>query len=317
MNQWVRQFRMAAQAEARRALERYSEDDWSAQREAVTAAGAASEFMHAAVIAVVDPVLLADPRDLNSLIMLSRHNREWRLDPTKLRTAPMTRRIETVARLYPSTGIAHDATVISQMRNAAVHAAIADDVAEEAMLRLVRVVDVLEPLIPHWDLQFWPGGYGETLNQLRNEASSETQRLAQARIALARERFAELTFDLQDEALETMLRARERATSWSNADLERDLDCPACDRLGRMNYSVHTTYLPINGGLDVSAEEGVPSHFSCPVCGLDLPQELIQEFPELAGLIEIEQSAPDWGGTADELEEGDEQEPDEDVVRGR
>lgn len=293
---WVWELRSLAQREAVRALERYSQDDPDAEREVAIAVGAATEYLHTAVIATVDPVLLAAPQNLPSMLMLSRHNREWVIEPRELRTADMSRKIDLVQRMFPEQDVKADAVTIASYRNAAVHAGLTRDGAAPGLLqRMVRVIDKLDPLVGKpANRGFWPDQYAGTVQHFRDEAASAVARLVEARLESARARFQALTAGLDSVGVAAVAGGLEIGARGRAPELAREHRCPACQRSGWISYTRSTTFPTVQGG-DVGELEtvGVPMEFDCGVCGLYLGPDLIREFRDMRELLSLDEET-DW-----------------------
>lgn len=296
---WVNELRRQASSEkAVRALERYSDGGWGTDREVSIAAGAASEYLHAALLVAVDPVLIADPRSLDSMIMLSRHNQDWKIRPLELRTADMNRKMDILGKVFPSAlRIRPDADFVARARNAAVHAGLAAPKSADAVMQhLVRVVDALDQLVPS-PRRFWPPTMDGPVDKLRAEASTAVTRLLEVRLARARVRYRLLTDGIRGPVLEDMLQARERAFLSRAPSLIREFDCPACRRRGWVSYTRALAF-KIDERDEVVGEGeayGAAIAFDCSVCGLTLEGETLGEYATFSAEIELSDDEAIWG----------------------
>ncbi|WP_214542316.1 hypothetical protein [Curtobacterium flaccumfaciens] len=294
--QWVWTLRMLAYHDATQAFKRYGERDAHSHREIAIAAGSASEYLHTAVIIAVDPMLLADPRHPQSLLMLSRHNRDLTVRHAELRSIAMTRKIALVHEMFPDLAVREAATKLAARRNAAVHAGILDteDVAQ-LLQWLVAVGDALEPLIANpSNIIFWPDQFEGTIQSLRDDAATAAEKLREARLEAARESLRILTLGLSAEAIPPFVAALEGAGRSRRTEPADDRACPACGNLGWVSCVRATTFPTVQGG-DVGdlAIVGVPTRFNCAVCGLELDSNELLQFDNLSTVITLDEQ-PDW-----------------------
>ena len=287
---------MLAHHDATHAFKRYGERDAHSHREIAIAAGSASEYLHTAVIIAVDPMLLADPRHPQSLLMLSRHNRNSTVRHAELRPIAMTRKNALVHEMFPDLPVRDAATKLAVRRNAAVHAGIVDTEDPAQLLQwLITVGDALEPLIANpSDIIFWPDQYEGTIQSLRDDAATAAEKLREARLEAARDSFRILTRGLSAEAISPFVAAPEGAGRSRRTDLPDDRTCPACRNLGWVSCVRATTFPTMQGG-DVGdlALVGVPTRFNCAVCGLELDSDELLQFDSLRTVKTLEEE-PDW-----------------------
>lgn len=294
--QWVWTLRMLAYHDATQAFKRYGERDAHSHREVAIAAGSASEYLHTAVIIAVDPMLLADPRHPQSLLMLSRHNRDLAVRHADLRSIAMTRKIALVHEMFPDLPGREAATKLAARRNAAVHAGILDTEDPAQLLQwLITVGDALEPLIANPSaITFWPDQYEGTIQSLRDDAATAAEKLREARLEAARDSFRILTLGLSAEAIPPFVAALEGAGRARRTEPADDRTCPACRNLGWVSCERATTFPTVQGG-DVGdlAIVGVPIRFNCGVCGLELDTDELLEFNNLRTVMTLDEE-PDW-----------------------
>jgi hypothetical protein len=284
---WVYELFEAARDEARRALEQHAVSTPGAERQVVVAAGLASEYLHVATIISVDPVLLADRRHVESVLMMSRHNGEGVIDHQRLRTLTMSDSVALVRTMFPAVHVVADATALLGLRNAAAHTAhVGDGDSGLAVQHLVRIVDALTPLIPLVSRRtFWPSGYEDAIASFRRLAIDALEQRIATRLAAARDRLDTIVFNLDEQEIEAVLRSLERR----NRPLvghTRQQACPACHRDGIIHYQpvVLVNGSPQDGTYEVT-REGVPSDFLCPVCGFELDGEMLGSFSEMSDNI--------------------------------
>lgn len=312
--------------EARIAVGTYGSDDLQTMRRAAMAMGAAAEHLLSSAIVAVDPVLLADPRDVASVVSLSRANKTSRLDPARLRTAPWDRQLRILEEVHVSIRIRPDMTSLMTTRNAAAHAALvtASNLGEAAVA-LARVVEGLHTALPHRDeARFWGGRFMGTVEELRNVRSSATRQRVSAKIAHAKDSLEKILFGLSEDGRTRMLVALEaRLTSATVLDAETvDEECPACGRQGELSLLTEKQDEPRyeadydRDGSPVAQYAvfgvlGYPTLFQCPVCGLSLEQDELESYPNLSADRDLEEVWEDAAAYFDSYE------PDEDWLRGR
>lgn len=323
---WIHDLFEAARDEGRHALEQHAASSPNPGRQVVVAAGLASEYLHTATILSVDPVLLADRRSKDSLLILSRHNREGLIDFGGLRTRSMDECVELVKTMFPATRIDTDATALAKLRNAAAHTAhVGDGDSTRALQHLVRIVDALEPILaPVTKRPFWPQDYSDAISSFRDRAAESIRQIIETRLVAARRRLDSVLFDLEDQDAEGVLRTLERR-SRTLQGITRDHRCPACRRSGLLIYqsTVVISGSPRDESFEVS-REGVPVEFFCPVCEFEADSEMIGSFPDMGERIELDLDYqdeilidPDDVGWEDGIVDGDLAQPDEDAARGQ
>jgi hypothetical protein len=312
--------------DARRALGGFASDDSQERRLASIAVGAAAENLLSSVVVFIDPVLLAEPNDVASAVALSRVNISSPLSLRTLRTGTWGRQLSIVQAVYPTVSIRDDIRSLLEIRNAAAHAALTDrDQLAEAVVRLVRVVDAILPLLPHrTPVSYWTDRLSGVVSELRDQRSNETARRVAAKLATARALVeARVAAMLGNEAaLELFLATLESVTTpWTVADAtEESKTCPACGRIGELSYvkirdevaQSETNFdrdgFPENVFYFVGVT-GVPTLFQCPVCELQLEGEELAAFAELRDEVHLDSEEVDDPGYG--------YEPDEDELRGR
>ena len=114
----VRLYR-ASQEAARRTLSRFIADEDHDLIEAAQSAGAAIEYLLRAVLALHDPVLLADRRSPTSVVALSRANSGDALDIRGLRTVNYGEALQLLKIIQPTLTIDAEVRFVMDLRNAA------------------------------------------------------------------------------------------------------------------------------------------------------------------------------------------------------
>jgi hypothetical protein len=315
----------ASKSEAGTALARYTSEEQQDRRVASIAAGAAAEYLVACVVVNIDPVLFADPADIASAVTLSRRNGAQSLNPRKFRSATWGRQVSIIEAAHQGVAIRADLQFLIELRNAAVHAALTDGKElDDAVSRMVRVVDTLLPLVPrHTEADYW-GTRLAVAVEMRDKRSTAVRQRVAAKLAEARARFrARVTELVLEPAAEAALILALEASPvrWQVDDSHQDsAECPACAHQGELSYTkVRSDDIQseVIYDRDETPEDivywrpvmGTPYMFQCPVCELELEGEELRGFDHLTDEIDLDDEpvshADYWG------------EPDEDYLRGR
>lgn len=315
----------ASQSEASTALARFTSYDQQDRRVASIAVGAAAEYLLACVVVSIDPVLLADPADVSSAVTLSRRNATAPLNPRKFRSATWGRQVAIVQEAFQVVNVRDDLRFLIELRNAAVHAALTDKKElEDAVSRMVSVVDTLLPLVPHHaEADYW-GPRISVAAELRDKRSNAVLQRVAAKLVEARTRYRSRVTELvlgtaAEAALLVALEASPVPSLLEDAERE-SATCPACGRVGELSYlKVRSEEVQDEVIYDRDGEPedfyyfravtGTPTLFQCPVCELQLEGEELAGFNHLTDEIDLDDERVDradyWG------------EPDEDYLRFR
>lgn len=297
---------LAASEEGRRALNAFGASDNRSIREASLSVGMSAEYLVSAVLTRLNPTLIAEARSAESMVMLAdATSHPIGLDPVALRTASMDEKTRRLQHAHPQLTVQSDLRLLMALRNAAAHAALANGPRlSEAMVVLVRVVDALHTVLPHRPLiNFWGLRLSKVADEMRDASSSAIQQRVAAKVAAALLQFGLLTEGLNaaDRERALLVLQRRARPDHTNAE-ERPWPCPACKSCGTLAYykdrSEHPTFetqLDENGVaenvLALFQVVGIPVHFECPVCGLDLSSEELAAFPPMDESVDLDDLA--------------------------
>jgi hypothetical protein len=280
---------------ARHAASNYTTDERYERIAASMALGTATEHLLMAVIADLDPALLADARHAASRVALSRANTIGRLDAHAVRTISYGEAL-TLIEQSQKTGIKEDVDFVMQTRNAAAHLALTNpNDMHDALIRLVRIVSALNELLPdnYTDDGYWGEHLRDLIVKLADAGTTEIQHSFTSKRLAAKARYEALINPLPEDqraAFVAMLEAKPPTTVADRSDLieyaVESKDCPACGSGGYIHWSLHPLEdykevfdfdkdgTPELAALTVSVQWR-PYVFECPVCGLGFkPREV-------------------------------------------
>lgn len=275
-----------ASGHAARALEGYRSEDWEAT---ATEAAISLELTAKAVLSAVNPILIADFRDFESVLHLSGHasNRTQ----FSLRTATAADCLQRAARIVPLLRWEAVRQLV-ESRNAAVHFLGADPTAvRDVMAPWVHAMDQLASALGVPMGQIY-GGYESVATNIGEQSLKESEIRVSSKLDAARLRFRERFGLLAEEGRAAALTALE-AAYLIDPMVETNVECPAC---GREAHLI--------GGAEVESwevdydDEGHPSgrfpiwvlyadQLDCMICGLSLvgADELVAaDVPRQVGL---------------------------------
>jgi hypothetical protein len=299
----------SGRAHARRALSTYTATTTEEQQLAAISVGSAVELLSKALVADVNPALLSERGDRDTMLHLTNLGHLSRKAATEVRSLSAVEAVAAANHIHPSLGWRQGAdSIVFRVRNAAAHMALVD--AEElhaAVLELLKFVRGLLTVRGGEPSDFWGEPLAPLAAELLDEASSASRRSAIAKQAAAHARLESIVGSLGGRAREVVLAALS-GRRMSSTDHEEPETCPVCGQQGWLLCGVErgpVEWDPDGARVPLTAW---PFGFECPVCGLDLEGDelLLFTFPQE---IELE---PD-----DDPVEAYEWEPDEDVWRGR
>lgn len=291
----------AAADSARFALTRYADSMGLTRVQCAVAAGSAIEYLARCVVLAGDPVLLAQPTHVESRLALSRVVNTSAFSPKALRTITATDVIKLVAKMHPtvfkSANLAED---VFGLRNSAAHMAIAleEDLTAD-MVKLTLVASELLAVLSEDEDAFWGVNLDDVARYMKKTATDAIANRVASKLAAARERYAELTYQFDDSNQEAMLRLWERRLPTFAIDedgVDQKHSCPACTRSGYLSFykEVDTSDFQTLGHSDDPSElelyasaKGIPTMFQCPVCSLRLDNSELDLFPDLCQTIDL------------------------------
>jgi hypothetical protein len=238
-------------------------------------AGVAVELAAKAVLVAINPCLIADPRHFESMLALSGHGQAVSLQA--IRTIGCIEALKRVSRIIPLIRVS-PLEPLAEARNGALHLVGTD--SGTAFRLLAPYIDALktmgETLNVNFDDMF--GEYSDLAKGVLQQSVEEAQIRVTAKVAHAKQLFAERYGDMHGEGLKTVIRAVE-ATYLLTAYDEMLSDCPACGHMAKLigHHSFREwDYDSDEEGNVVSRTAIVDLYVEelrCAVCGLELQGE--------------------------------------------
>jgi hypothetical protein len=277
----------AARDNAVRALTLYISSDRLELLQAAVAVGAAVELAAKAFLASIEPNLLAERADVDTILHLS-GKRSLAAEPaTAIRTLGGVAACRLARRLGREV-VAGETEVVRAMevRNSATHMALVD--REELRSRvpaMVRIVDSLVVEMGEDRARFWANRL-ELADQLIEERLQQVAQIVEAKRAAATERLAQLTRHLNEASRVLVLASLARHAV--SSDHDEAVNCPVCGQKAWLCCWVE------DGGSDVEDGEvwfhqtAWPFEFNCSVCGLTLEGDEELSAMQLDAGIELE-----------------------------
>jgi hypothetical protein len=309
----------SARHHARQALNLFVADDLDEALQAAVSVGCAVEQFTKALIASVEPQLLVDKGDRDSILLVGGHgHRPGRSTrkPTDLRTIGAADALRLAKHLHPSLPVTphseHSDQIVFKVRNAASHAALVDRAELRVALKVMcRVLQGMLKVLELDEAQFWGESASGVVRTLLDEAATETRAVVDAKQAAAKRRLDQLLSPL-DDAGTVLVLASLSGQSGTTSDHQEPQKCPVCKQMGWLICGVE------EGAIEADFDEegftgqawqertAYPVLFECPVCRLSLQDDELRQFdfPQEIELQPNENPYEDW-------------EPDEDEFRGR
>ncbi len=221
----------------------------------------AVEPMIRAMVSTVHPVVLADPRSIESLLAAVG---ETETDSAVIRTRGLAEITEYSTRLEPVTVEVKDAAVrLIVRRNAECHGPTAEfeDLGEERWMPDFLILAAAFCKQCGRELESFVGnGYAEQAEELEKQTITEAEAEVAKLIAEAKKRPLEKV----EVSMITMVEKTSGEVLWA-------VDCPACEKRGEMaGMRVHVGAARFDGD-ELSQPVSVAGRsFACPHCGLKL-----------------------------------------------
>lgn len=292
---------------ARSVLANYTTEEPYDRLRCAIEAGAAAEWLVRALLANANPALLAEPRRHDSLLALAGVRPLPDSDLRHLKTVTLTEALDIALKIDPTSSIRADVDFIKDVRNGAAHAGVvAPSSMQETARRLVRVVAAVSPQLGVDHAEFWGALLAPVAEGILADFEDEIAARVASKIAAARSRVNNLTWNLPKAQADLLLAALEvRAVPHlisSPESEDHEYSCPACGRRAWLSYlrlpEDTDRYLvdsdragePIEPYFVVPVTL-VPSLLQCPVCELVL-DETDDELSGLEGIEEVPESEP-------------------------
>lgn len=277
----------SARFHARQALSKFTSETDSDRLQAAIGTGSATELLAKAYVASVEPTLLTERADRDSLLVLAGkgHIAEG-VDPTQIRTISATTALSLTKHLLRGSFPYQPATddVVLAVRNAAIHLGV---VSEKSLIPAVRsMTRLVKSLLSPLDIdpqEFW-GDVRRLSDQLVKEALDEVRVVVSAKRTAALMRFQRLTRGLDSAAREAVLSTlsgREVASEREHNEME---PCPVCEQYGWLGCDVYygateTEFEPDGNYAGTWTDRiAVPVVFECPVCRFKIENQELEQF---------------------------------------
>lgn len=286
---------------AQRALRLYSSEDSFEMLDAAFSAGSAVELLAKAVLADIHPALLLGAQtDLQSLLKFTGASVPGREQPDaftirSLDAEKCLERLRQLDALPPAW--AKDDSKVFHVRNASAHLGMVDrDLLQQAIRSMVRFAEHVRSRGKENVSTWWGSDFEGLIGEMLKQDTEAWESAVHAKLAAARQRFAELKKRVGPRVAETVFKAMSgKSRTW--IDHDEPMDCPVCGYRGRAVGVV------LERGTDVARDGDYVVYYStmlvvvfeCSVCDLELTDE---REVELAGLeTQVEYVDEDYART--------------------
>lgn len=280
----------SAQDAAHRALRFFVSGERLELLEAAVGAGAAVEHLAKAAIALVEPTLLADRVDRDTLLRLSGKGHRAETPATRIRTIGAFNAVKLVAALHKGASVPLSlAEAALEVRNAATHVGLVDrDELRAAVSGMCRTMDAILDAMGADRAAFWGVNVG-LADTLIEEGRAAVEKIVEAKLASARAHLAQITKGVPAALAAPFLAALSQ--KFVSSDHEEETSCPVCGQRAWLICGVEEGEFEHDH--DEASQWGwvsrtaYPFEFGCSVCGLTLDEvELVHL--EMNDPIELE-----------------------------
>jgi hypothetical protein len=282
----------SARWHARTAISSFISQDRDEQLQAACSAGTAVELLAKAYLADVNPALLADKGDKDTVLHLGGRGTLAKGDVLCMRTIGAYEALRLVAQLHRGFPPFDQQPPALTARNAALHTALADRAQlRAAVVQMARMTESLLEVMKLDRSHFWGEHAMPVADSLLDEAARELEQVIKAKLAVARARLAALTENLAEPVAEALLATLAQGPlpatggweEWGGVDHLEAQECPACHQRGMLfcelaPRDVDWEHDGDGGTFEVKDGAAFPLLFSCPVCRLELSADELGEF---------------------------------------
>lgn len=226
-----------------------------------------------AVLAKIDPVLIADPRYIESQLYLAGHPVARTRSEAVIRTISCEEALKRVAAVAPALRV-QDADRLISVRNGSTHYLVGDrEGVESLVIAFLATFQVLQQQLELSDENVF-GPYTDLVRLVRERHTEEVDRKVAAKIAHAKHAFDERYGHLDANAKKVVLQTIEASIVLDGYD-EQSVPCPACKSVGVTSGQHEFDRWEVDVDEDGSAH-GYPvvnlfaGGFKCRTCGLHL-----------------------------------------------
>lgn len=283
-SQLKRMLAESAQWHAQRAIQLFVSEDLNELLDAAVSAGTAVELLAKTYLATIEPVLLADKGDRDTVLIMGGRGELASVDPLLMKTISALDALRLAKYFHRELPWFQQDTVSLRVRNAAIHMALVQ--GDELRWAVIQMSRLVESLIIPLDLDresFWGSNAMSVVNYLIDEDKTERARTVAAKKAAAERYLIELLQGLSDENRRVMLAVLSGRSPNIFIDHNEPQQCPVCEQQGWLICGVESG--PIqrqaeeDGGFSVWAERiAYPVIFKCPVCQLHVEEDELLEF---------------------------------------
>jgi hypothetical protein len=249
-----------------------------------------------AALAKITPVLIADPRSIDSQLHLARHPVARSKGVRRIRTISCREALERVTRLVPTLRV-EDVEPLISVRDGSTHYLASEaDALESLVIPFLATFLLLQQQLELSDEEVF-GSYADLVSFVREKHTKEVDRKMATKIARAKHTFEARYAYLDADARNVVLRAIEANITLDKYD-EQTKPCPACNSAGVISGQ-HKFQ---SWEADVDEDGGTYPYpvvtlfayqFKCPACGLQLEgdNELVAAGLETA--LDVENADPE------------------------
>ena len=257
---------------ARQAMAEYA--DGKLQRFAMEATLALEKGAKAA-LAKINPVLIADPRNVESQLYLAGVPVGGTKGARRIRTISCKEALERVKHLVPTLRV-EDADQLISVRDGATHFLVSErEAVESLVIPFLACFQLLQERLELADDDVF-GSYGDLVKSAREKHSKEVDRKVAAKIARAKHAFEERYGHIDEKARELVLTTIAGNIALAKYD-ELAAPCPACNSTGVLSGQHEFLGWEADDVDDEGHATGAypnvvlfANAFKCRICGLQL-----------------------------------------------
>lgn len=282
-------FALSARFHARQAVRLFVSDDYDGRDnllQAAISAGTAVELMAKSYLASINNALLADRGDRDAMLVLCGHSSLATAEPWNIRTLAATEALNLAKHIHRDLPWVQSDPISLRVRNAAAHSGMVERAAlRRAVTQMCRVVESLLNAIGLDIDKFWGSDAATVVDELLDDARSQVQREVVAKQVAARARLRELLQGLPEDGQRALLGAMSGRRPRTSIDHDEPQICPVCNQQAWLICAVEDVDVDVDidigfdGSMMVVRQRWAePAVFECPVCGLELEGEELQQF---------------------------------------
>lgn len=221
-----------------------------------------------AALAKINPVLIADPRSIDSQLYLAGNPVARSKEVRRIRTISCREALERVTRLIPALRV-EDVDQLISVRDGSTHyVASESDALESLVIPFLGTFLLLQQHLELSDDDVF-GSYADLVSFVREKHTKEVDRKVATKIARAKHAYEERYGHLDPEARRMALRANEANIALVKYD-EQTATCPACDNPGVISGQHEFQEWEQDEAGVYPVVTLFASDFRCPTCGLHL-----------------------------------------------